>query len=114
MRWARVLWVHDTTVRGTVISKGGCVTFTRKMRPWLLPSQKTMKNDKRVLLTRISVQCLSVLWSLNIGGSMMFTVIRISVCMPCGNHCHVNMPGLATITFGLMLAPKTPWFEEVV
>lgn len=39
---------------------------------------------------------------------MLFTVIRIIVCMPCGNHYHVNMPGLATITFGLMLAPKTP------
>jgi hypothetical protein len=97
----------------TVITKGGCVTFTRKMRPWLLSSQKTMKNDKRVLLTRIGVQCL---W---FGHSILEAVCSsLSSESTCtchvGNHCHVNMPGLATITFGLMLAPKTPWFEEVV
>lgn len=34
MRRARVLWVHDTTVRGggTVITKRGRVTFTRMIR----------------------------------------------------------------------------------
>jgi hypothetical protein len=68
----------------TVITKGGCVTFTRKMRPWLLSSQKTMKNDKRVLLTRIGVQCL---WF----GHSILEAVCSSLSSESACACHVEI-----------------------